>query len=239
MLRAYFHVDEAISTVNRDSSSLLDIMGTLGLDNENVGTDVYFSLGLKQSGKGAMKIPPRVLSPLSSLLERSVQSNEMLMEATEIKEVTIFHGLRAPPLSIRQYIDRVFKYSGCSPSCFVVAKIYVDRYLQSTQVHLTSFNVHRLLITSVMLAAKFIDDAFFNNAYYAKVGGVSTAELNRLEMKFLFAIDFRLKVNVDTFKKYCSQLEKEAAGLQMERSIQACGVKEDEIVISSSQRMIT
>lgn len=134
-------------------------MGTLGPDNENVGTDVYFSLGLKQSGKGAMKIPPRVLSPLSSLLERSVQSNEMLMEATEIKEVTIFHGLRAPPLSIRQYIDRVFKYSGCSPSCFVVAKIYVDRYLQSTQVHLTSFNVHRLLITSVMLAAKFIDDA--------------------------------------------------------------------------------
>lgn len=71
------------------------------------------------------------------------------------------------------------------------------------------------------------------------MGGVSTAELNRLEMKFLFTIDFRLKVNVDTFKKYCSQLEKEAAGLQIERSIQACGVKEDEIVISSSQRMIT
>lgn len=142
-----------------DFNCSLNIMGSVGLDNENVGTDVYFSLGLKQSGKVATKIPPRVLSPLSSLLERSVQSNEMHMEATEIKEVTIFHGLRAPPLSIRQYIDRVFKYSGCSPSCFVVAKIYVDRYLQSTQVHLTSFNVHRLLITSVMLAAKFIDDA--------------------------------------------------------------------------------
>lgn len=71
------------------------------------------------------------------------------------------------------------------------------------------------------------------------MGGVSTAELNRLEMKFLFSIDFKLKVSIDTFKKYCSQLEKEAAVHQIERSIQACGIKEDEIVIASSQRMIT
>ncbi|KAH0978410.1 hypothetical protein GBA52_028129 [Prunus armeniaca] len=202
-------------------------MGTLALDNENVGSDVYCHLGLKESAKGVMKIP-RVLSPLSSLLERCVQKNEMLLEATDIKEVmTIFHGLRAPTLSIRQYVDRIFKYSGCSPSCFVVAQIYVDRFIQCTEVRLTSFNVHRLLITSVMLAAKFIDDAFFNNAYYAKVGGVSTSELNRLEMKFLFTIDFRLQVSIETFKRYCSQLEKEAAGLQIERSIQACGIKEN------------
>ncbi|GMY16672.1 cyclin-U3-1 [Fagus crenata] len=202
-------------------------MGTLAVNAENVDSDVYLSLGLKELRKGAPAIP-RVLSLLSSLLERSVQKNEILLEGTQINDViTIFHGLRAPTLGIRQYLDRIFKYSGCSPSCFVVAYIYVDRFLQNTEVHLTSLNVHRLLITSVMLAAKFIDDAFFNNAYYAKVGGVSTAELNRLEMKFLFSIDFRLQVNVDMFGKYCSQLDKESAeGLQIERPIQACGVKE-------------
>jgi|UniRef100_A0A2N9H023 hypothetical protein len=202
-------------------------MGTLAVNAENVDSDVYLSLGLKELRKGAPAIP-RVLSLLSSLLERSVQKNEILFEGTQINDVvTIFHGLRAPTLGIRQYLDRIFKYSGCSPSCFVVAYIYVDRFLQNTEVHLTSLNVHRLLITSVMLAAKFIDDAFFNNAYYAKVGGVSTAELNRLEMKFLFSIDFRLQVNVDMFGKYCSQLDKESAeGLQIERPIQACGVKE-------------
>ncbi|KAM2616303.1 hypothetical protein TB2_030720 [Malus domestica] len=202
-------------------------MATLALDNEIVSLDVYLSLGLKTSGNGVMKIP-RVLSPLSSILERYVQRNEMLLETTKIKQViTIYHGLRAPPLSIRQYIDRICKYSGCSPSCFVVAQIYLDRYLQCMQVHLTSFNVHRLLITSVMLAAKFMDDAFFNNAYYAKVGGVSTAELNRLEIKFLFTIDFRLQVTIEIFNKYCSQLDKEATGVQIERSIQACRIKEN------------
>lgn len=68
---------------------------------------------------------------------------------------------------------------------------------------------------------------FFNNAYYARVGGVSTAELNKLEMKFLFSLDFQLHVSVDTFGKYCLLLEKEGNEVhQIERSIQACRLKE-------------
>ncbi|KAK9282085.1 hypothetical protein L1049_004997 [Liquidambar formosana] len=215
-------------------------MGTLAHDKEIVGSDIYLALGLKELGKGSLG-NPRVLSLISSLLERSVQRTEKLLETRQIKDViTIFHGSRAPTLSIRQYIDRIFKYSGCSPACFVIAHIYLDRFLQRLDLHLTSLNVHRLLITGVMVAAKFIDDAFFNNAYYAKVGGVSTEELNRLEMKFLFSLDFRLQVSVETFKRYCSELEKEAAGglqrelekeaagvLQIERLIQGCGIKEN------------
>ncbi|KAA8550869.1 hypothetical protein F0562_002553 [Nyssa sinensis] len=202
-------------------------METLAPETKTIGSDIYLTLGLKELCKENPGIP-RVLSLLSSLLERSVQKNEMLLETKQIKDVvTIFHGSRAPSLGIQQYIDRIFTYSCCSPSCFVVAHIFVDRFIQCTDVHLNSLNVHRLLITSVMVAAKFIDDAFFNNAYYAKVGGVSTAELNRLEMKFLFSIDFRLNVSVQTFRKYCSQLEKEATGGHpIERPILACRIKE-------------
>lgn len=146
-------------------------MGTLALESEDVSSDVYLSLGLKELDKGMVGIP-RVLSLTSSLFERSVQRNEMLLEAKHIKDVvTVFHGLRAPTLSVPKYIDRIFKYSGCSPSCFVVAQIYVDRFLKCTEVKLTSLNVHRLLITSVMLAAKFMDDAYVlvNNCTYVAV----------------------------------------------------------------------
>ncbi|XP_052211400.1 cyclin-P3-1 [Diospyros lotus] len=202
-------------------------MGTLARKSKTASSDIYLYLGLKEVRKENPGIP-RVLSLISSILERSVQKNEMLVETAQIKDVvTIFHGSRAPSLGVRQYIDRIFKYSCCSPSCFVVAHIYVERFIQRMNVHLTALNVHRLLITSVMVAAKFIDDAFFNNAYYAKVGGVSTAELNRLEMKFLFGLDFRLHVSVQTFGNYCLQVEKEAgAGIQIERPILACGIKE-------------
>ncbi|KAJ6920465.1 hypothetical protein NC651_014147 [Populus alba x Populus x berolinensis] len=211
-----------------NSMQFISDMGTLSPDSGSMDSDIYRTLGLEELRKGVFR-SPRVLMLLSSLLDRSVQKNEMLLETTQIKDVvTIFHGLRPPTVSIRNYVDRIFKYSACSPSCFVVAHIYMDRFLQQTDIHLTALNVHRLLITSVMIAAKFVDDAFFNNAYYAKVGGVSTEELNRLEMKFLFSIDFRLQVNVNTFGKHCYQLEKESAGgLQIERPIQACRIKEN------------
>lgn len=102
---------------------------------------------------------PRVLSLLSRVLERSIQKNEE--EISKMKDtvvVTIFHGSRAPSLSIKKYLERIFKYSSCSPSCFVLAYIYMDQYLQRMKFCITSLNVHRLLITSVMVATKFIDD---------------------------------------------------------------------------------
>ncbi|KAL9227961.1 hypothetical protein vseg_003590 [Gypsophila vaccaria] len=196
-------------------------MRGLTLDTDDAGTDIYFKLGLRARGKGALRTP-KFLSLLSSLLETSIQNNEILFEEAQIEDVlTAFHGTKSPPVSIRQYIERIFKYAGCSPSCFIVAYIYVDRYLQHSEAYLTSLNVHRLLVTSVMVAAKFIDDAFFNNAYYAKVGGVSTTEINRLEMKLLFSLDFRLQVDVETFRKYCLQLEKEAGGCQIDPPVKA------------------
>ncbi|KAG4174478.1 hypothetical protein ERO13_A11G122700v2 [Gossypium hirsutum] len=149
-------------------------MGTLAIDTEDLDSDIYLALGLKRLGKGAIGTP-RILTLLSSLLEKSVQKNEMQIETASAKDnIAIFHGLRVPTISIRQYIDRIFKY--------------------------------------------------FNNAYYARVGGISTAELNRLEMKFLLSLDFRLQVSINTFRRYCLQLQKE--GNQVERPIRACGIKE-------------
>ncbi|XP_073063445.1 LOW QUALITY PROTEIN: cyclin-P3-1 [Primulina eburnea] len=203
------------------------MMGALAFEKETVFSNDDAILGLKDSNKDN-RGNPRVLSLLSMFLERSIQKNERILETTQVKDaITIFHGLRAPSLSIPQYIARIFKYSCCSPSCFVIAHIYVDRFIQRTDSRITSLNIHRLLITSVMVAAKFMDDAFFNNAYYARVGGVSTTEMNKLERRFLFAVDFRLYVSVQTFEKYCSALKIEVGGVGViERPIQACGVKD-------------
>jgi hypothetical protein len=172
----------------------------------------YLTLGLtvSQSKKRDCKVP-KVLSLLATYLCRAVQKNEKLLDSKKIKEsTTIFHGQRIPDLSIQLYAERIFKYAEFSPSCFVLALVYMERYLQQPHVYMTPFSVHRLLITSVLVAAKFTDDAFFNNAFYARVGGISTIEMNRLELDLLFNLDFRLKVNLETFGSYCLQLEKHA-----------------------------
>lgn len=156
---------------------------------------------------------PKVIPVLSSLLHRLVVKNELLALNDVYggtNKLTAFHGLRAPAISVGKYLERIFKYANCSPSCFVVAYIYIDRLVsQHPELPITSLNIHRLLITTVMVAAKFHDDAYYNNAYYAKVGGVTTAEMNRLELEVLFRVDFRLHVTSAVFYSYCSHLQEE------------------------------
>ncbi|XP_030545487.1 cyclin-P3-1-like [Rhodamnia argentea] len=197
------------------------------LDGGDPGRETYASLGLDSSGEEDAGTP-RILFHIASALEKSIRRNEKLPKAWRRKEaITIFHGSRAPAMSVGQYLERICKYSSCSTSCFVVAYIYINRFLERTGGCLTSLNVHRLLITSVVVASKFIDDAGSNNAYFAKVGGISNAEMNRMEVNFLFKLDFRLYVSPEEFKMCCSQLQTEGnSKYQIDRSIKCCGIRE-------------
>ena len=49
----------------------------------------------------------------------------------------------------------------------------------------------------------------YNNAYYAKIGGVSTEEMNRLERTFLFDLDIRLNITAEMFEKHCLMLQRQ------------------------------
>ena len=139
-------------------------MGSLAASpvGEVAAAKLHPMLGGRRVGRETSEVPPVVIL-LASLLERAVQKSEKTEDLSKIKDPpsTIFHGVRPPDLSIGCYLERIFKYSKCSPSCFVLAEIYMDRFLmQPGAFHLSSLNVHRLLMTSVVLAAKFIDDAW-------------------------------------------------------------------------------
>ncbi|CAG7908578.1 hypothetical protein BRARA_D02705 [Brassica rapa] len=161
-------------------------------------------------------VMPKLIAFLSSLLERVAESNDLTRRVTtQSQSVSVFHGLSRPTITIHSYLERIFKYANCSPSCFVVAYVYLDRFTQrQPSLPINSFNVHRLLITSVMVSAKFLDDLYYNNAYYAKVGGISTKEMNLLELDFLFGLGFDLNVKPNTFHAYFSYLQKEMTLVQ-------------------------
>ncbi|XP_065860070.1 cyclin-U4-1 [Euphorbia lathyris] len=153
---------------------------------------------------------PKLITFLSSLLQKTAESNDLDRQFQPQKVVSVFHGLSRPSISIECYLERIFKYANCSPCCFIIAYVYLDRFSQrQPSLSIDSFNVHRLLITSVMVAAKFMDDMYYNNAYYAKVGGISTIEMNYLEIDFLFGLGFHLNVTPNTFNTYCSHLQRE------------------------------
>lgn len=64
----------------------------------------------------------------------------------------------------------------------------------------------RLRARSVMLASKFFDDLYYNNAYYARVGGISNLEINNLEMELLRMISFSLYVSPEQYERYRTSL---------------------------------
>lgn len=157
-----------------------------------------------------------VVRVLAAVLDRLVSANGPLAQA-DPGQVTKFHALKAPGIGILQYLERIHKYASCSTECFILALIYIDRLIQRNNFLLTELNVHRVVITAVLLAAKFFDDAYYNNAYYAKVGGVLVSEMNGLEVEFLFRINFSLHVQTDVFNKYRAELVAHAAAAGLEQ----------------------
>ena len=121
----------------------------------------------------------------------------------EAAPLTVFHAVRVPSVSIHDYLFRVARYFLCSPECFVMALIYIDRIMKKHQDFvICKLNIHRLIVTSMMLAVKFFDDVYYSNAYYAKVGGVKGPEMNVLEIHFLRLIDWHLFVSPEEFDLY-------------------------------------
>lgn len=144
---------------------------------------------------------------LSYILTKMVERNDKV--PLNSSKRTVFHADKAPLISLPRYLERVLSFAPCSNSCFIIALIYIDRIIQNhSDFILNSLSVHRMLITSVMLATKFFDDETFNNLYYAKVGGLQISELNQLEEKFLMLIDFSLTIQSDLFERYRCELMK-------------------------------
>mmetsp|Transcript_19673 Transcript_19673/g.28627 ORF Transcript_19673/g.28627 Transcript_19673/m.28627 type:complete len:219 (-) Transcript_19673:1982-2638(-) len=124
-----------------------------------------------------------------------VQQSDRCSDRWEAESV--FHAKRTPPISLRNYVSRVVKYSSCSPACFSVAFAYILRLARSYECMVpSSQNIHRIVLATVMLAVKMNEDIHYDNAYFARVGGLPLDELNRLETDLLLRLQF--DVFVDT-----------------------------------------
>lgn len=145
----------------------------------------------------------KVVQVIASVLQQIVEANDDL-PATSFN--SRFRALKAPSISVKSYLERIARYANCSGECFVLALVYMDRLIQRSYCVITSLSVHRILITSVMLAVKFFDDHYYPNSYYAKIGGVSTNEMNLLELEFLRFVSFSLYVDPREYEEYLFQL---------------------------------
>ena len=110
-----------------------------------------------------------------------------------------FHARNIPSITITAYLNRILKYCPTDPEVFVSVLVYFDRILKIAngfprpifgeyyrapddlspppqirpfspeEFTIDSFNVHRLVITTIAVATKFFSDQFYTNSRYARV----------------------------------------------------------------------
>ncbi|KAL5571615.1 hypothetical protein UlMin_021212 [Ulmus minor] len=176
---------------------------------------------------------PLVINVLASLIERNMARSKRIANNNSHKvcfsksskdtRIEIFDCCETPDMTVESYLERIFRYTRAGPSVYVIAYVYIDRFCQNNPgFRINPTNVHRLLITTIMVASKYVEDMNYRNSYFARVGGLTTDELNKMELDFLFLMSFKLHVNVSVFESYCCHLEREVSiggGYHIERTL--------------------
>jgi len=134
----------------------------------------------------------------------------MYTSVEEIPKKTSFHAQKLASISVKNYLHRFATHSECHEDVFIYTLIYLDRIGDNfEEFNLDSFNVLRIILMAMVAAVKFYDDSYFKNHYYAKIGGLSLEEFNKLETEFLHEyMNYRLYVDIDTYKSCFDDLIK-------------------------------
>ncbi|GAA5811097.1 hypothetical protein MFLAVUS_004526 [Mucor flavus] len=145
---------------------------------------------------------------VADLLESIIETNDKLIITNDASAVTHFHSRAVPNIGIYSYLTRILKFASFSNEVLLSLLVYFDRIakLEKAKYAVNSLTVHRLLITSIVVASKFTSDVFYPNTRYAKVGGIPLYELNQLELEFLFLCNFDLHVKLEDMQAYGDQL---------------------------------
>ena len=156
-----------------------------------------------------------VVALFSRVLDRTVVDNDERIASKRATDSYSAHppfeGTHPCPLSPSEYVERILKYTRCSPCNLIVGLVYLQRLkdldADGKRTRLTSYNIQRLLLTALMLASKFLDEPHASNRQWALVGDLPVQEMNSMELEMLWLLKFSLNISRDEYDESLRQLE--------------------------------
>jgi len=153
-------------------------------------------------------------TPLNSHIDKIAQTLDIcvkIAEESSKNQPNIFESKIEPKVTIKDYLLRIATYTTINSvsldHLLTAMLIYVDRFIVRQKYTMNNCNLHRLLLSAFVCAMKFYSDDTFKNVYMAMLGGVDNAEMNELEVTFLYGIEFDLMISEEMFKKINEQLK--------------------------------
>eukprot|EP01060_Flectonema_neradi_P012584 TRINITY_DN1935_c4_g1_i1.p1 TRINITY_DN1935_c4_g1~~TRINITY_DN1935_c4_g1_i1.p1 ORF type:complete len:202 (+),score=12.80 TRINITY_DN1935_c4_g1_i1:36-608(+) len=122
-----------------------------------------------------------LLRPIAGLLEFMCNSNKSGAIYHDVSCRLFDNRLNMP---VEDYLCRLCRYSECSKEVLSYMFLLLGNATMN-KLTITHRNVHRLVLTSFVVACKLRDDIHHDNVFYARVGGVPLETLNEMEILFL------------------------------------------------------
>jgi len=120
-----------------------------------------------------------------------------------------FYSRLPPPISITDYLLRIHRFCPMSTAVYLATSLYIHRLaVLERAVAVTRRNAHRLILAGLRVAMKALEDLSYAHGKMAKVGGVSEAELARLEISFCFLTGFELVVTEESLRDQWEMLRR-------------------------------
>ena len=125
-----------------------------------------------------IKASNHVIEIVADILEEIVKDNEKnnenesnISDSNESAIISVFTSNKTPQISIKKYLTRIMKYSKPETSTVIICLIYIDKICENSSLQLSIYNIHRIILSCMILALKYNEDDY----YTAAVESVSPA----------------------------------------------------------------
>ena len=179
------------------SSNILNTDNSISSKETRINTSPNFDGNIPISPYLQKHIIKSITLNLKEIIKENIRKNH-----SKFIKYDLFYMGKLPPISIEDYINRIFKNTKMNMSSLIISVIYIDKFCELNGYVLSFKNIHRIILTACYLSIKFNEDITVSTKYYADIAGIPIYELNNLEFYLFVKLQFSLFIDYDTYQKY-------------------------------------
>eukprot|EP01060_Flectonema_neradi_P015715 TRINITY_DN2236_c1_g1_i3.p1 TRINITY_DN2236_c1_g1~~TRINITY_DN2236_c1_g1_i3.p1 ORF type:complete len:194 (+),score=33.10 TRINITY_DN2236_c1_g1_i3:70-582(+) len=115
---------------------------------------------------------------------------------------TVYDAQVIPNVPVNGYLMR---WAEWCPDLLPIVAVYLQKWV-AVGNDITGHNVHRVLLSAMVVASKWHIDTPIGMSTFCQVGGVCREEISRMEVAFLRDIEWECHVNRETYQSVAQSL---------------------------------
>jgi hypothetical protein len=139
-----------------------------------------------------------LLKVVICIISSFIEKNKKDINYFNNKIKTIFDA-NVTNITITDYIKHIYKSFECTIESILQAVYIIIDMINTKTCEITQYNIYKVFLITLVDVIKFQDDFYYDMKFYAKNGGVSMLELNKLEVEFLQMVNFDLWIDPQSY----------------------------------------